>query len=809
MSLKVRRAAVLGAGVMGAQIAAHLAAAGVRTYLLDLASDQPPADKTQAKLLGKAYRSARAILAIENLKQIKPSPLYSPSALSSIIPGNFEDDMSVLADCDWILEAVVERLDIKQAIHNQIASYAKPHVPVTTNTSGISLASIADGLTPEYRQRFFGTHFFNPPRYMRLLEIIPHPETDPKLLKDVTTWIEERLGKGIVEAKDTVNFIANRIGVFATQSAIRHMTELKLNIETVDNLSGPLIGRAKSATFRTMDVVGLDTFAAVARNTYERAQQDPYREWFKSPAWLVELIEKGSLGQKSGSVGCYKKGKDPKGQTVILAYRPESKTYVEQEVQAFPWDADVGKERDPVRRIKAILAQNDAGASFVWRSIRDVMNYAATLLTEISGGLVKPVDDALRWGFNWEMGPFELWQALGYDMVLERMKKDGVALPAWAKPGIAFYSPAPSTKEWTTHAGPAQQYQADVGKMRDVKAPSWTYRLPTSENKDDARVVLSNKSASVVDIGDGAACLVFHSKMNSIDFDIIDMTQRAVAKVQSHFDALVIGNDAPAFSAGANLKMIAEAIQAKRWSDIDRLIRAFQGALQLVKFAPFPVVSAPRGLVLGGGCEVALHTAVRVAAGETYAGLVEVGVGLIPGGGGTKELALRSYEYMSLTERGDPMPFLQRAFMLIAMARTSGSAHEAVEMGLFPATTEISLADERIVDLAKRRALAMARDGFVPKIPAKGIKVVGDPGIQTFKMMLYNMEQGRQVSPYDAFIAERVATVLCGGEVDPGTAVDEQWFLDLERRVFIELCQQTKTAERIEHMLKTGKPLRN
>jgi 3-hydroxyacyl-CoA dehydrogenase len=809
MTLKVRRAAVLGAGVMGAQIAAHLAAAGVRTYLLDLASNEPPADKGQAKLVGKAFRSTRAILAIENLKQLKPNPLYTSQALASIIPGNFDDDMSVLADCDWILEAVVERLDIKQGIHNKIATYARPNVPVTTNTSGISLAAIAEGLTPEYRQRFFGTHFFNPPRYMRLLEIIPHPETDPKLLASVTRWIEERLGKGIVEARDTVNFIANRIGVFATQSALRHMGELKLNIETVDNLSGPLIGRAKSATFRTMDVVGLDTFAAVARNTYDRATQDPYRDWFKSPTWLVELIEKGALGQKSNSVGCYKKDKDAKGQTVILSYRPDSKTYVEQQVQAFPWEAEVAKEKDPVRRIKGILAQNDAGATFVWRAIRDVMSYASTLVNEISGGLVKPVDDALRWGFNWEMGPFELWQALGYDMVLERMKKDGVPLPSWAKPGVAFYHPAPGTKEWTNNAGPAQQFKADSGKMSDIRKSPWSYRLPTSENKDDPRVVMSNKSASIVDIGDGAACLVFHSKMNSIDFDIIEMTQRAVAKVQTHFDALVIGNDAPAFSAGANLKMIAEAIVAKRWSDIDRLIRAFQGSLQLVKFAPFPVVSAPRGLVLGGGCEVALHTALRVASGETYAGLVEVGVGLIPGGGGTKELALRSYEFMSLTERGDPMAFLQRAFMLIGMARTSGSAHEAVEMGLFPATTEIALADERVIDLAKGRALAMAQDGYVPKTPAKGVKVVGDPGIQTFKMMLYNMEQGRQVSPYDAFIAERVATVLCGGEVDPGTAVDEQWFLDLERRVFIELCQQTKTAERIEHMLKTGKPLRN
>ncbi len=797
MTLKIRRAAVLGAGVMGAQIAAHLAAAGVKTYLLDLASNEPPADKNQAKAVGKNFRSARAVLAIENLKQLKPSPLMSASVLQSVIPGNFDDDLSVIADCDWIIEAVIERLDIKQSLHKRIAEYARPHVPVTTNTSGISLESIVQDLPEEYQARFFGTHFFNPPRYMKLLEIIPHERTDPKLLADTCNWIEERLGKGIVFARDTVNFIANRLGVFATQATLKHMAELKLNVETVDALTGPLIGRAKSATLRTMDVVGLDTFAAVAKNTFDRAPTDPYRDLFSGPAWIQELIKAGALGQKSNSIGTYKKDKDAKGQTTILAYRPESKSYVAQDVKTFPWMADAEKERDTVKRLKLIFAQKDEGAQMAWRAVRDVLSYSSYLLEEIAGGVPKPVDDALMWGFNWEMGPFALWQALGVDETLERMQREDVPLPKWVKKGIQFYAPG-------------KQLNATTGQMVAIPVPKYVHGLPQREAKDAKGVVLSNKSASLVDLGDGVACLTFHSKMNAIDFEIIDMIAKSVGKVNADFRALVIGNEGPNFSAGANLKLMIESITAGKYGEVERLLKEFQAALSMVKFASFPSVSCPQSLVLGGGCEVALHTSHRLAAGETYAGLVEAGVGLIPAGGGTKELALRCYEMMSLAERPDPMMFLQRAFLLIGMGRTSSSGAEAVEMGLFPAgSTTVTLSREHQIDKAKKLGLAMAEQGYVPKLPAVGVKVPGDPGIQTFKMMLYNMVEGRQISQHDALIGEKVATVLCGGEVDPGTAVDEAWFLDLERRVFLELCHEKKTQERIEAMLKTGKPLRN
>ncbi|MEN9836273.1 MAG: hypothetical protein RL011_2466 [Pseudomonadota bacterium] len=811
MSLKIRRAAVLGAGVMGAQIAAHLAAAGVKVHLLDLASNEPPQDKNLAKLVGKHFRSQRAILAIENLKQLKPSPLYSAGVLASVMPGNFDDDMAVLAECDWIIEAVVERLDIKRSIHKRIAEYARPHVPITTNTSGISLDEIAKEQSEEYQSRFFGTHFFNPPRYMRLLETIPHPHTNAKLQAELETWIVERLGKGIVHANDTVNFIANRIGVFASQAVLHHMDELKINIETVDNLTGPLIGRAKSATLRTADVVGLDTFAAVARNTYEKAPNDPYRPWLQTPKWMQELIEKGALGQKTNSVGFYKKDKDAKGNTVILAYRPESKTYVEQQVKTFPWEADTDKERDTVKRIQIILKHKDEGAQLVWRTLRDTFSYSALLVEDIAGGNIQAVDNALSWGFGWEMGPFALWQALGYDEVLQRLSDEKVKLPSWAKPGIKFYDVVPGSKEWTSQGGPLSELKVQGGqtKLVALPKPDYAYRLPSRENKDDKRTVISNRSASLVDIGDGIACLTFHSKMNSLDESITELMLQSVNKVKSDFGAMVIANDAPNFSAGANIKMILDAIHAKKWSDIDSFLRAFQGSLQAVKFAPFPTVSCPAGLVLGGGCEVTLHTTLRVAAAETYAGLVEAGVGLIPAGGGTKELALRAYEMNSFAEKGDPSAFLQRAFMLIGMARVSASAFEAVEMGLLPQTTQISLSREHIVHRAKRAALTMLADGYVPKTPASGVRVVGDPGIQTFRMALYNMVEGRQISAYDAVVATKMATVLCGGEVDAGTLVDEHYLLDLERRVFIELCQEQKTADRIQHMLATGKPLRN
>jgi 3-hydroxyacyl-CoA dehydrogenase len=793
---------------MGAQIAAHLAAAGVRTHLLDLASAEPPKDPKLAKAVGKKFRSTAALLAIENMKKLKPSPLASESILANLIPGNFDDDMSVLQDCDWVIEVVVERLDIKKSMLKRIAENTRPHIPITTNTSGLSLTKMSEDLDESFHRRFFGTHFFNPPRYMKLLEIIPHPKTDKALMEALSLWIEKHLGKGIVYAKDTINFIANRIGVFNMMCSFKHMADLDLNIETVDALTGKTMGRPPSATFRTMDVVGIDTFAHVSKNVFQYAPHDPYRELFTPPQWIDHLIAKGSLGQKSNSVGAYKKAQDDKGQTVILAYRPAQDSYVEQEAKTYPWMEGAKKIPDTIERLKFILSHNDAGAQFIWRTLRDTMAYSAILLDEIADNQPMAIDNGIKWGFNWEWGPFELWQGLGYDTVLERMKTDGVNVPTWLKPGLKFYRPAPNSSDWHL-SGPVAQSMGQLGREQGIVKPAYRFHLPKAQNHEDRRVVLSNAGASLIDIEDGVACLVFHTKMNAINNDIVDLTFKALDKVKGDFDGLVIGNDAEVFSAGADLKQILGAIKENKYEQIDQLIRRFQGVMQMIKYAPFPSVSCPQGLVLGGGCEFSLHASEQILAGDTFAGLVEVGVGLIPAGGGTKELALRAYAYASLGDNADPMPFLQRAFMLIGMAKTSTSGLEAIEMGLYGSKASVTLARDYQILKAKRRVLELTEAGYQAPLPITHLKVVGDPGIQTFNMMLYNMVQGRQISPYDAFVGEKVATVLCGGEVDSGTVVNEEYLLELERRVFLELCHETKTQERIEAMLKTGKALRN
>lgn len=793
---------------MGAQIAALLAAAGVRVHLLDLASEQPPQDPKLAKAIGKNFRSTAAYAAIETLKALKPSPLTSPKVLANIIPGNFTDDMQILASVDWVIEAVVERLDIKKKMMKDIVANARQGIPITTNTSGLSLASIVEGEPAHITSRFFGTHFFNPPRYMKLVEIVTHGANDMTMVKEVANWIAERLGKGIVYTADTINFIANRIGVFNIQVSMKHMEDLGLSIETVDALTGKLMGRPSSATFRTMDVVGLDTFAHVAKNVYDYAPKDPYRDLFLPPKWIQELIENKALGKKTNDVGCYKKSKNAKGETEILVYRPKAKTYEQQTPQDFPWVAAASKEANIYKRFQTIFANNDAGAEYIWRTLRDTMNYSALLLEEIAHDEPLALDQAIQWGFNWEVGPFALWQGIGYDALLQRMQKENVKLPSWCKPGLQFYKPSPESVEWQA-TGPTAQLLPSAAKTRPIPRGAEQFNLPKFENPKDPRVVLSNKSASVLDLGDGIACLTFHSKMNAIDNNIIEMTQKAIACVDTQFAALVIANEGEAFSAGANLKQILEAIDKKDFTSIENLLRNFQGTMQLLKYAPFPSISCPHSLTLGGGCEVSLHTTQQMLTMETYAGLVEIGVGLIPAGGGTKELALRAYEQMELGERVDPMAYLQRAFLLIGMARTSASGPEAIEMGLYPRHAAYSLSRDHQVLRAKMLALELVQRGYAPPTPKTAIPVIGDPGIQTFKMMLYNMVEGRQISAYDAVIAEHVATVLCGGAIDPGQTVSESYLLDLERQAFLALCHESKTRDRIEHMLKSGKPLRN
>jgi len=806
MALRIQRAAVLGAGVMGAQIAAFLAAAGVRTHLLDLASDAPPEDKKLRQALGKNFRSARAVMAMEQMRAMRPSPLTTPDVLQHIIPGNFDDDMAVLADVDWVIEAVVERPEVKKSIHQRIAEVVRPHVPITTNTSGISVSSMAENFPEHLAQNFFGTHFFNPPRYLHLVEIICHENSKRELVTELSNWISERLGKGIVPANDTSNFIANRIGVFNLQSTIKHMGELGLNIETVDALTGKLMGRPASATFRTLDVVGIDTYVQITSNAYQAGDKDAAREIFTPASWLKKLVANGACGAKSNSTGCYKKAKVG-GNTEILAYRPEQDEYVSQAPQSFPWQKAASKTPDTIARLKSIINESDAGAQLVWRSLRDTMAYAANNALEIANGDLQAIDNGVRWGFNWQWGPFEIWQGLGVKEVRQRMLEEGLSLPDWLDDNTKFYSPTPASKEWFL-SGASYTFDAKAKSNRAIESAPHELHLPRFANKDDNRVVLSNESASLVDIGDGVACLSFHSKMNAIDPHIVELLHKTVSEVNKNFNGLVIGNDGEQFSAGANLAVIYQLIEKKDFAGVEDTLKNFQAAMQLIKYASFPSAAAIHGLTLGGGCEVAMHTTMQVVAGETYAGLVEAGVGLIPAGGGSKELCVRAHQAVNNHDRPDPMPFIQAYFKLVAMAQVSTSGQELQASRLMP-NTAVSLSKEHTNLRAKSAVLHAYQMGYIPPSPEERLKVVGDPGIQTINLMLYNMLGGGFISEHDRTIAEAVASILCGGPVDGGSEVSEGYLLELERQHFVELCRHEKTKARIEHMLKTGKPLRN
>ncbi len=804
--MKIQKVAVLGSGVMGAQIASLLSAAGLRVFLYDL-----PTALDKTLVVGspefKAQRSQKSLQSLQKLSKLKPSPLYSQEHLDAIEACNFEDDRGHLASCQWIIEAVAERVDIKHNLFRALAPSFNPDAIVSTNTSGIFLKKIAESLPSSFHKNFFGTHFFNPPRYMKLLELIPFESTDLKQLKAFAEWSEENLGKGVVIANDTINFIANRIGTFCSHSAMRAMEELSINVETVDELTGVLIGRSKSATFRTADIVGLDTGAAVAMNNYKYDEADPYRSWFLPPPWFANLVERGHLGQKAGGLGIYKKTKDATGATKILAYRSQLQDYAPLEIAPYPWLQEAKQQKDIVKRIKTILSHQDPGAEFVWRNLRDLFAYASYFVGPIADGNVRAVDEAMRWGFNWQMGPFELWQALGYDAVLQRMKADKVVMGSWLKPNLTFYQMEGHGVQSTLKAPVKGQ---ESTKMIPSTPRSYEFRLPLHESTEDPRIVFKNASASLVDLKDGVACLVFHSKMNTVNPQITDLIEKSLDKVVSDFKALVISNDGPHFSAGADIRDFMAAINSKKFAYIDTMEKAFHQTMCRLKFAPFPIVACPTGLTLGGGCEVSLHTSAQVIGAETIAGLVEAGVGLLPAGGGTKELALRAYDWAKFTETGDPLPFLLKAFWLIALARKSTSGFEALEMGLYaPLNAKVSLSREHLTWKAKSLALSLDAQGFQPKIPRQKVKVIGQKGISVMEKAMEQLIESGQWTPYDQFIGTRVARILCGGEVPEGSLRSEADFLDLERIYFVELCQQPKTIERIEYMLKNGQALKN
>jgi 3-hydroxyacyl-CoA dehydrogenase len=779
MKTDIRKVVVLGAGTMGAQIAAHAAGQGLEVVLLDLPSPGPD-------------RSALARRGIEAMKKLKPSPLHLPEDAAAIRPGNFEDDWARLGEADWVCEAVVEDLDVKRQLLARVAPAVKPTAIVTTNTSGLGIAAMTSELPRGFRTRFLGTHFFNPPRYLKLLEAIPGPDTDPAVVEAICAFCDGWLGKGVVRAKDTPNFIANRVGSYAFGQAVRAMQELDLTIEEVDYLTGPAIGRAKSATFRTADIAGVDVAVKVWSNLYDAVASDPERDVFRAPEFVQAMVERGWLGEKAG-IGFYRKDG-----AQILALDWKTLEHRERRKSKFPSVEAAQAVEDVGARLLQVLAGKDKGAQFLDRVLTSTCLYAASLVPEISDDVVA-VDRAMEWGYAWGEGPFRLLDALGVATMAERARAQGRNVPPLVEALLA--------------QGRERFYETKDGRTT-VFGPCGVAPLPERPGVVDLAVVKArgglrkkNAGASLVDLGDGCALVEFHSKMNSLGGDAIGMLATAVKEAHLHFDALVIGNQGEHFSAGANLMLMLLGAQEEEWDELDLTIRQFQSATMGLKYADVPVVAAPFGMTLGGGCEVCLHCDRVRASAETYMGQVELGVGLIPAGGGTKEMALRAMDRAAGVDGADPFPFLRRAFDLIAFAKASTSGAEALRMFLGPADS-LSPNPDRLIADAKQVALGLARAGYRPGRPRTDVPALGRPALATFKMLVHNGRRSGTVSEHDAFLATHVAKILCGGDRAPGLA-SEQDFLDLEREAFLSALGTPKTRERIQHMLKNGRPLRN
>ena len=809
---RINKVAILGAGTMGARIAAHFANTGVPSYLFDIV---PPDADAPA-------RNKIAAAGLDAAKKSKPAAFMDSSLARLVTVGNFEDDLKKLAEVDWIIEAVVENLEIKRSLLRKVEAIRKPGTIITTNTSGLPVGKIAEGFSNDFRRAWFGTHFFNPPRYMRLLEIIPTPEADRAAIDIVSHFCDVRLGKGVVIAKDTPNFIGNRIGTFSVLNVIRLMQEMGLSIEEVDSLTGQAVGWPKSATFRTIDLVGLDILGHVVGNMTTNVHDE--RSDLRLPEFFSQMLQKKWLGDKTKG-GFYKKAKGSDGgEDERLALDWKTLEYHPRQKPKFA-ALDMAKNvEDTGARLRMLLGLDGAGpqkgdkaGAFLWASLCDLWTYSANRVPEISDSIVE-IDRAMRLGFNWELGPFELWDAAGVEATVARMKKEGKPVAANAERLLAS-----GQKSWYADdpKSAAGRKYWDIGKgaSEPVQVPAGVWSVTVAKKSNG--VVKKNSGASLVDLGDGVACLEFHSKMNSLGADIIGLITQSLKPggAGDNFDAFVITNDATNFSVGANLMLLLMSVQEEEWDDVDLAIRQFQGMTQAIKFSPKPVVSAPFGLCLGGGTEISLHAAARQPHAELYTGLVEVGVGLLPGGGGCKEMLLRAVD-SAAASRGrssndalagsvEMMEAMKKAFETIATAKVATSAHEARAYGFLSDSDRITMNRERVLSDAKARALESARAGYEPPVPRTDIPAPGENLLAALKMGVHLMRQGDFITDYEVKLGGKIAEVLCGGNVTPGTPVSEQYILDLEREGFKSLCGERKTQERIQYTLKTGKTLRN
>ncbi|HRO87613.1 MAG TPA: 3-hydroxyacyl-CoA dehydrogenase/enoyl-CoA hydratase family protein [Chiayiivirga sp.] len=786
--LPIRKVAVLGAGVMGAQIAAHLVNAGVDTVLFDLPAKEGPPNGIVDK-------------AIANLGKLSPAPLASKSLAGAITPANYDQHLDLLRGCDLIIEAIAERMDWKKSLYDRIEDHVAPHAIVASNTSGLSINALVEALPESLHARFCGVHFFNPPRYMHLAELIPCGKTRPAVLEGLETFLTTTLGKGVVRAKDTPNFIGNRIGVFSILSTMHHTAQFGLGFDEADALTGPLLGRPKSATYRTADVVGLDTMAHVIKTMADTLPDDPWHTYFKAPEWHTALIEKGALGQKAGA-GIFRKiGKN------IVVLDLEKQDYRASDRKAADEVVEILKTKNPVEKFARLRASAHPQAQFVWALFRDLFHYSAYHLAGIAD-TARDVDFAIRWGYGWKLGPFETWQAADWKQVAGWIAEDITAgkamstapLPDWVFDGRSGVHGAAGS------FSPAR----DTDLPRSSLAVYQRQRFPDpllGERFAPGETAFETDAVRLWHDGDGVAVLNFKTKMNTVSDGVIDGVLRAVDAAERGFRALVVWQPNEPFSAGADLSGAIGLLQAGNLAGLESMVANFQQASQRLKYSLVPVVAAVRGMALGGGCEFQMHSARSVLALESYIGLVEAGVGLLPAGGGLKEIAVRVGANMPAS--GDLYSGLKPYFDAVAMGKVSGSALEARELGLARPDDVVVFNPFELLHVAKAQALALAESGYRPPLPARAIPVAGKIGISTFKMMLVNMLEGRFISEHDYEIATRIATVLCGGEVEKGSLVDEDWLLRLEREHFIALAQMPKTQERVMHMLKTGKPLRN
>ena len=798
---RIKKVAVIGSGIMGSGIACHFANIGVEVLLLDIVPFSL-SEKEKAKgltLQDNAVRNRLVNDALNASIKSKPAPLYNLKFADRITTGNLDDDIQKVVSADWIIEVVVERLDIKKQVFEKLEKYRTPGTLITSNTSGIPIKFMNEGRTEDFQKHFCGTHFFNPPRYLKLFEIIPGPNTTPEVLDFFNSYGEQFLGKTTVIAKDTPAFIGNRIGIYGIQSLFHLVKEVGLTVEEVDKLTGPVIGRPKSATFRTVDVVGLDTLVHVANGIYENCPDDEEHEVFKLTAFVNTLMENKWLGSKSGQ-GFYKKVKDENGKSQILGLDLETLVYRKGKRATFP-TLELTKNVDNViDRFKILVAGKDKAGEFYRKNFSLMFSYVSKRIPEISDELYK-IDDAMKAGFGWEHGPFEIWDAVGIEKGIQLMKANGKEPAVWVSEMLA----SGITSFYTIKDGASYYY--DIPQKKHIKVPGQDAFIILNNIRKSSEV-FKNSGCVVEDLGDGILNVEFQSKMNTIGGDVLAGLNKAIDIAEKDFEGLVVGNQGTNFSVGANIGMIFMMAVEQEYEELNMAIKYFQDSVMRLRYSSIPTIVAPHGMTLGGGCEITLHADRVVAAAESYIGLVEFGVGVIPGGGGSKEMALRASD---LFHKNDvELNVLQEYFLTVGMAKVSTSAYEAYDLGILEKGKDIIIVNkDRQIATAKAVAKSMANLGYTQPVLRKDVKVLGKQALGMFLVGTDSMEASNFISEHDQKIANKLAYVMAGGDLSEPTLVTEQYLLDIEREAFLSLCTERKTLERIEHMLKTGKPLRN